>query len=181
MGRSLQHVKDDRSQPRSIPRCFVAAGVREKWVPMPYKLMLQIDATETPPGWQAQWSRADRPIGEPITVQDQAARSMADLSRRFLELFEQDGRPLVDSEALRAIGRGLFATWFEPAWSAIAADGDGPGPRDLIVSSADRRVLNLPAYSITRRGSRGPLSPANNLCVRPQGEGDSEAMNHPLL
>jgi tetratricopeptide (TPR) repeat protein len=144
MGRSLQHVKDDRSQPRSVPRCFVAAVVREKWVPMPYKLMLQIDATETPPGWQAQWSRADRPIGEPITVQDQAAKAMADLSRRFLELFEQYGRPLVDSEVLRAIGRSLFATWFEPAWSAVAADGNGPGPRDLVVSSADRRVLNLP-------------------------------------
>jgi tetratricopeptide (TPR) repeat protein len=111
---------------------------------MPYKLTLQIDATETPPGWRAQWSRDDRPIGEPITVQDQAARAIADLSRRFLEMFEQGGRPLVDPEALRAIGRGLFATWFAPAWSAIAADGDGPGPHDLLIQSADRRVLNLP-------------------------------------
>jgi tetratricopeptide (TPR) repeat protein len=111
---------------------------------MPYKLMLQIDATETPPGWQARWFRDNRPIGEPITVQDQAARAIADLSRRFLVLFEQDGRPLVDPESLRAIGRGLFATWFAPAWSAVAADGDGPGPRDLLIQSADRRVLNLP-------------------------------------
>ena len=111
---------------------------------MPSKLTLQIDATETPPGWRAQWSRDDQPIGEPIAVQDQAARAMADLSRRFLELFEQGGRPLVDPDALRAIGRGLFATWFEPAWSAVTADGDGPGPHDLIIQSADRRVLNLP-------------------------------------
>jgi hypothetical protein len=69
---------------------------------------------------------------------------MADLERRFLDLFEQGSRPLVDPEGLWAIGLSLFATWFEPAWSAVANHPDGPGPRDLVIRSADRRVLNLP-------------------------------------
>jgi hypothetical protein len=111
---------------------------------MPSQLTLQIDAAETPTGWRAQWSRDDQPCGGPIIVQDQAARAIADLERRFLELFEQGGRPLVDPEALRAIGRNLFATWFAPAWSDAMAQADGPGPRDLLIRSADRRVLNLP-------------------------------------
>ncbi len=107
-------------------------------------LTLQIDATETPSGWRGQWSRDDQPIGGPIVVQGQDAKAMVDLERRFLELFEQGGRPLVDPEGLRAIGRGLFATWFEPAWSAVSPHPGGPGPRDLVIRSADRRVLNLP-------------------------------------
>ncbi len=111
---------------------------------MPSRLTLQIDATETPLAWRAQWSRDDGPVGEPIAVEGQAATAMADLERRFLDLFEQGGRPLVDPEALRAIGRGLFATWFEPAWSAVSQLPDAPGPRDLVIRSADRCVLNLP-------------------------------------
>jgi tetratricopeptide (TPR) repeat protein len=111
---------------------------------MSSQLSLQIDLTETPQGWRAQWSRDDQLIGGPITVHDQAAKAMADLGRRFLELFEQGGHPLVDPEDLRGIGRGLFATWFAPAWSAGTTQEDGPGPRDLIIRSADRRVLNLP-------------------------------------
>jgi hypothetical protein len=86
---------------------------------MPSPLTLEIDATETPSEWRAQWFRDDAPVGEPIVVQGHAAKAIADLERRFLGLLEQGGRPLVDPEALRAIGRGLFATWFEPAWSAV--------------------------------------------------------------
>ena len=67
---------------------------------MPSKLTLQIDANEASQGWRAQWSRDDQPIGGPITVHDQAAKAMADSGRRFLELFEQDGPPLVDPEDL---------------------------------------------------------------------------------
>jgi hypothetical protein len=111
---------------------------------MPSQLTLQIDPTEAPAGWRAQWSRDDRPVGGPITIHHQTAKEMVDLGRRFLELFEPEDRPLVDPETLRAIGRDLFATWFDPAWSAVTAHGDGPGPRDLIILSEDRRVLNLP-------------------------------------
>ena len=109
---------------------------------MPSNLTLQVDPTETPAGWRAQWHRDDRAIGEPILVQNQAAEAMADLSRRFLELFEQGGRPLVDPEALRAIGRGLFATWFDRP--GPPSRRMGMGRRRGPVIRADRRVLNLP-------------------------------------
>jgi hypothetical protein len=105
---------------------------------------LAMEAVASPSGWRAQWTRNGQAVGEPIVVESQAAKDMTDLERRFLELFEQGGRPQVDPEKLRAIGRGLFATWFEPAWSAVSAHPDWPGPRELVIRSLDRRVLNLP-------------------------------------
>ena len=90
------------------------------------------------------------PAGEPISVVGQAARSMEDLSQRFLGLFEEGGpaeqktRPFTEPEALRALGRQLFATWFEPAWPAIKAQLASTGPHQLVLQSADHDVLNLP-------------------------------------
>ncbi|MEJ7640083.1 MAG: CHAT domain-containing protein, partial [Singulisphaera sp.] len=88
--------------------------------------------------------------GGPISVAGPAVRSIADLSRRFLGLFEQGDRaeqglrPFIEPDALRAMGRELFATWFEPAWRAIEARLASTGPHRLVVQSADHEVLNLP-------------------------------------
>src|SRR5271165_4174372 len=84
-------------------------------------LTLRIDSDDPPPGRIGRWFVEGQPAGEPISVVGQAARSMEDLSQRFLRLFEQGGpaeqrtRPFTEPEALRAMGRQLFATWFEPA------------------------------------------------------------------
>jgi hypothetical protein len=78
---------------------------------MPAPLTLQIEATETPSGWCGQWSRDDQPVGEPIVVQDQDARAMADLERRFLDLFEQGGRPRKSAWATAPILHPARATW----------------------------------------------------------------------
>ena len=106
-------------------------------------LTLTIEALEPPPGWRARWSLDDRPIDPPIEVAGAEAQAIPDLSRRFLELFEGHVRPLVDPEALRAIGRVLFATWFEPAWESVQAQL-APGPHELLIRGTDRDVLNLP-------------------------------------
>src|SRR5438128_2612387 len=106
-------------------------------------LTLALDALDPPPGWRARWSLDDQPIGSPIEVAGPAAQNVPDLGRRFLELFEGHVRPLVDPEALRAIGRGLFATWFEPAWATVTARL-GQGPHELLIRGTDRDVLNLP-------------------------------------
>ncbi|HEX8203149.1 MAG TPA: hypothetical protein VF590_21920 [Isosphaeraceae bacterium] len=106
-------------------------------------LTLTLDALDPPPGWRARWSLDDRPIGPPIEVAGAAAQVVPDLARRFLDLFEGRARPLVDPEALRAIGRGLFATWFGPAWGAVRARLE-QGPRELLIRGTDGDVLNLP-------------------------------------
>ena len=113
-------------------------------------LTLRIDPNDPPPGRIGRWFVEGRPAGEPISVVGQAARSMEDLSQRFLRLFEQGGpaeqktRPFTEPEALRALGRQLFATWFEPAWPAIKAQLASTGPHQLVLQSADHDVLNLP-------------------------------------
>ena len=113
-------------------------------------LTLRIDPNDPPPGRIGRWFVEGQPAGEPISVVGQAARSMEDLSQRFLRLFEQGGpaeqktRPLTEPEALRDMGRQLFATWFEPAWPAIKAQLASTGPHQLVVQSADHDVLNLP-------------------------------------
>ena len=113
-------------------------------------LTLRIDPNDLPPGRIGRWFVKGRPAGEPISVVGQAARSMEDLSQRFLKLFEQGGPaeqktpPFTEPEALRALGRQLFATWFEPAWPAIKAQLASTSPHQLVVQSAEHDVLNLP-------------------------------------
>src|SRR5438094_193959 len=98
------------------------------------RLSLRVDPIDPRPGWTGRWFVEGQPAGEPISVGGPAARSMVDLSQRFLGLFEQGGpagprsRPFTDPDALRAIGRGLFATWFEPAWPAIEPRLNSTGP-----------------------------------------------------
>src|SRR4051812_23002634 len=85
------------------------------------RLLLRIDPVEAASGWRAEWSVDGRSVGRPFSVEGAAAGTMADLGRRFLELFGGEGRPLAEPEALRALGRGLFETWFAPAWPAVSA------------------------------------------------------------
>ena len=116
-------------------------------------LTLRIDPDDPPPGGIGRWFVEGRLAGEPITVVGQAARSMEDLSQRFLRLFEQGGpaeqktRPFTEPEALRALGRQLFATWFEPAWPAIKAQLASTDPHQLVVQSSSHffppRCLHL--------------------------------------
>ena len=138
------------------------------------KLTLRIDPDDPPPGWKGRWSVDGRPAGELIPVAGPAARSLADLSRRLLSLFEQGGtaerkpRPFTDPEALRAIGRELFKTWFEPAWAAVKARPGSAGPHQLLVQSVDHDVLNLP-WELVELDPDRPLGcdPAWALCRSP--------------
>jgi hypothetical protein len=123
------------------------------------KLILRIDPGDPPPGWNGRWFVESQPAGAPISVVGQAARSMTDLGQRFLYLFEQAGpgearpRPMIEPEALRAMGRELFATWFAPAWPAIQARLTAVGPHQLVVESADHDVLNLPWELVELEGA----------------------------
>src|SRR5271166_6569298 len=94
-------------------------------------LTLRIDPSDPATGWNGRWFVEGQPAGGPISVVGPAARSMADLSQRFLRLFEQGGP-------------ALFATWFEPAWPAIKAQLASTGSHQLVVQSAEHDVLNLP-------------------------------------
>ena len=85
-----------------------------------------------------------QPAGEPIAVVGESVKALEDLSQRFLELFEQKSRPFTGPEALRAIGRQLFATWFEPAWPVIKGRLNSSGAHQLVIQSANHDVLNLP-------------------------------------
>ena len=132
---------------------------------MPSQYTLHVAAATTPPGWQAQWFQHDQPVSGPIAVQDQTATAMVHLSDRFLKLFEQGGRPLVDSDALRAIGQSLFATWFAPAWSVLMPDGNGSAPGELVIQSADEpgAVLITPCFSGSWRSVQKSLPQAHPI------------------
>ena len=122
------------------------------------RLDLQITSIAT--GWRGEWSVDGRPIGEPIPVEVQAFRAMADLNARFTALFEPGGgrernsRPFAEAEALRAMGGLLFATWFEPRRSLVLADLDDAGPHELLVRSPVSEALNLPWELVELAGGR---------------------------
>jgi tetratricopeptide (TPR) repeat protein len=113
-------------------------------------LTLRIDPNAPPPGWDGQWFVEGQTAGEPISVAGPAAKSMAALGRRFLGLFEHGGpaeqraRPFTEPDVLRAMGRELFAAWFEPAWRAITPRLASTGPHRLVIQSADHEALNFP-------------------------------------
>ncbi|MDR3635324.1 MAG: tetratricopeptide repeat protein [Isosphaeraceae bacterium] len=125
-------------------------------------LTLRIDPHDPPPGWTGRWFVAGQPIGEPFEVVGAAARSTVELSRRFLNLFERGGptelkaRPYTAPEALRALGRELFATWFEPGWAAVKARLAATGPHQLVVQSTGHDVLNLP-WELVELDSERPV------------------------
>lgn len=104
--------------------------------------MLTIQPLAEGGGWEGSWSQDGRPLGDPFRVGGEDAKGVRALSRSFLELFEQGKRPSTGPEALRALGRGLYNTWFRGAWGEVPTPP--PGSHVLVISSPDRHVLNLP-------------------------------------
>ena len=107
-------------------------------------LTLRIESFDPQSGWQAAWHLdGGPPVAAPILITDTAAQAVMELGEQFLALFEGPGLPLTDARQLQAWGWRLHESWFQPVWEAVRPRFNA-GPHDLLISSKDPRILNLP-------------------------------------
>ena len=136
-------------------------------------LTLRIDPNDPPPGRIGRWFVEGQPAGEPISVVGQAARSMEDLSQRFLRLFEQGGpaeqktRPFTEPEALRRWAGNSSRPGSSPPGPPSSGTGfNGPAP----VGRSEHRPRRAEPTLGTGRARPGPAvgcDAAWSLCRSP--------------
>jgi hypothetical protein len=106
-------------------------------------LKLDIRRLETQKGWQASWYLDDELVAQPFLVVGSTTDAVVELGERFLGLFEQSVRPLVDARDLRNIGRRLFEVWIQPLWPMLRQRLSA-GLHQLLIRTRESELLNLP-------------------------------------
>lgn len=94
-------------------------------------------------GWTAQWSLDGVVAGSEIRVGVVDSARLATEGRRFLALFEQGVRPLVEPSVLSSLGAELARIWLDPAREALGTAIGSEGG-ELVIAGHDARALDLP-------------------------------------
>ena len=111
------------------------------------------------------------------TLSPDATQAQRELSEKYLSWFEQPQLPLVEEQALTAIGTRLFETWLADDWAA-AEDALSPTDhRRIVVASDVPAILNLSWSLLRLSGEDEPLGldPNSSIRLHPAAEGLAES------
>ncbi|WP_040888845.1 hypothetical protein, partial [Zavarzinella formosa] len=108
------------------------------------------------PNNTASWLHDGRPVGSEISVSGVTAKSLGEIRLAFQAIFDRPGRPVVDPEMLRSLGRILYDTFFKSVESDLPSPSAG-GSRTLFIRSADPAMFNLPWELVWLPGKDLPI------------------------
>ncbi|MDB5312562.1 MAG: photosystem assembly protein Ycf3 [Gemmataceae bacterium] len=104
----------------------------------------------------ARWLWDGQPLGSEIALDGPTLRALDGVRIAFQGVFDRHVRPLVDPDAVRALGLTLSATFFQPVESHLPPLTD-PGPHTLLIRSLDVELFNLPWELVCLPGRDVPI------------------------